>query len=171
MALYINVVVERWREKVHWDVAVESANDTANLSTPFIKLSDLENIVLLASVLRQHQVIVAIDVEVHVVGTDDLGIDFDFVVADYLDAHVLVVQGSLALTAEDCAVAEIVHALVAVELNLVQLDTLLQLASVSVPSFDFSLAGEHAAIIVATRLVKDWRGFLVRSSKRNSITR
>ena len=86
MALYINVVVERWRQKVHRDTTIKGPFHLLDLATFLIELCDLEHIMLLTAMLRQEQIVVAVNVEVHVVRATDSSMFLNLRTANYLNA-------------------------------------------------------------------------------------
>ena len=66
VALNVNIVLERWRQEIHWDVSVENAFYTHDLSSVFVKSLHFEYIVLLASMLGKDEVVEGVHVKVHV---------------------------------------------------------------------------------------------------------
>lgn len=53
VALYVNVVAERWRQEIHRHVSVENVGDIAYSTAVSVELAHFKYVVLLASLLSE----------------------------------------------------------------------------------------------------------------------
>ena len=91
VAFNVNIVLERWRQEVHWDVSIKNAFYTHDLPSIFVEFLHFKHIVLLASMLGKDEVVEGVHVKVHVLCAHYFGILLETLVAHDLNADVLVV--------------------------------------------------------------------------------
>lgn len=124
-----------------------------------------------SALLPNNLVVVRVDIEVHFLVADNLGVPHDLLLRDDLDAQVLVLQCRLVLSVNNHAVPELIYLAIAFVILLSEQGTALQLARVSVPREQLRLLRQHMQVRVASCLVKDGVHLLVRTPERDSVAR
>lgn len=161
MALDVDIVMEGRREEIHWDTSVKGPQYIVDCASFLVELCDFEDVVFRASMLRKDQVVVRVQVEVHLLRADNLRELDDLPFRDNLHANVLKVHRLLVLALHNSPISEQILTLISHEFVLVQLMTVLKLASDCGPGLDLRVTRQHMQVFVSSCLVEDRGGLVV----------